>query len=172
MINHNLKQRMLHELKVYWVYVAFFSLFFCAFTWYRLLILDEYAHGYVRFSYNVFQAMILSKIIMLGQAFGLGNERFADKPLIVPTLYRTVLFTFLVLVMTVLEHFLIGYFHGKSFATVTQTLLESGIYEILSRLLVMFFVFVLFFAFLEIDKVVGEEKLIDLFFKKRKLPPR
>lgn len=167
-MKEELKHKIIHEFEVYWVYTIFFTLFFCAFTLYRKLILAEYSIGAEHFGYDVFQALILSKIILIGQSFRLGERIFADKPLIVPTLYRTVVFTFFVLLMSLLEHYVIGYLHGKTSSALTEELLNFGIYEILARLLVMFFVFILFFAFLEIDKAIGEKKLFNLFFKGKK----
>ena len=62
---------------------------------------------------------------------------------------------------------MVGYLHGKNLAKVWDAFIQMGQYEILARVLVMSFVFVLFFTILEIARVVGETKLFTVFFKNR-----
>lgn len=159
-----LKDKVIHEFKLFWMYFTFFLLFFYAFNLYQRLILKEYAIDYMHYGYNFFEAMILSKIILIGQSFNLGS-RFNNKPLIIPTFYMSVVFSFFVLVLTIFEHFFVGYVHGKTFTVSYQEMLNTDIYQILSKLLVMFFVFILFFAFIQLDRVMGKNKLFNLFMK-------
>lgn len=160
------KDKFKDELRRFLSYSAFFTLFFWAFAIYRNLILEEYAISYLHYSYAFVESMILAKIIILGQVFGLG-ERFANKPLIIPTLYKTCVFSLFVLAFSILEHFVVGFFLGKRMSDITHELLSKGLDRILASLLVMFFVFVLFFAFLEIGRVMGDNRLFNLFVKRR-----
>lgn len=161
------KRRVTRELFRFFSYALFFTLFFFAFALYRQLILKEYGVSYIHYGYSLFEAFILAKLILLGQLLGLG-ERYAGRALIVPTLYKTVIFSFFVWCFTVLEHFFVGFLRGTGWSKLYQELLERGMDEILARILVMSFVFVLFFAFVELGRVMGEGKLLDLFFHKKK----
>lgn len=159
------KQRLLKEMYRYLTYTAFFTLFFWAFLGYRRLILGEYAISYVHYGYCVFEAMVLSKIIILGQMLGLGT-RYDDRSLAIPTAYKTIVFMIFVLILSVFEAFFMGYLHGKNASAVFQRLLSHGLDEILARLLVMSFLFVLFFAFLETSRVLGGNRLFEMFFRR------
>ena len=160
------KARFTREMKRYFLYVLFLTIFFCAFSTYKRLILGMYAIDYIHYGYSFFESLILAKIILLGQMFGLG-ERFHDKPLIYPTLYKTIVFSFFVMIFSVLERFVTGFIKGNSAFEVFQEVMSKGLDEILASVLIMFYMFILFFAFLEISRVLGKDKLFNLFFKKR-----
>jgi hypothetical protein len=162
-----LKQKIAHEMGLLIIYTIYLTFFFWSFRLYHRLILDEYAISYVRYGYSFVEALILAKIILLGQMFNLGEKRFTKKPLIYPILYKTVVFCIFVFIFTVLEHFVIGMIEGNDFSKIYSKLLSIGIYEIYAEMLIMFFVFVFFFAFLEIGRFLGEGKLIALLFFKK-----
>jgi hypothetical protein len=161
----NLKQKVIHELYLFLLYTLFLTLFFCTFTLYRHLILKEYGISYIHYGSNFIEAMIFSKIILLGQKFGIG-ERFSNYPLIVPTFYKAITFSLFSLAFTFLERMTVGYFEGKDPKAVFHNL-TNNMDEILAGIMVLFFFFLLFFAFLEIGNYLGEKKLYNLFFRKR-----
>lgn len=162
----NLKQGFIHELKVYVSYVLFLTLFFSTFSFYRRLILQQYDLGYLYYGYNLAESFILAKIILIGQHLRLG-ERFLDKPLIIPVIYKTLVFCLFVIVFNLLEHIVIGFFLGHSFSSILQEVYNQGIDEILAKLYINVVVFFLFFAFLELGRFIGEDRLFDLFFRRR-----
>jgi hypothetical protein len=49
------------------------------------------------------QALVLGKVIMIGRVFRFGRG-LEDKPLIYPTLYKTVVFAVFVAVFKIVEH--------------------------------------------------------------------
>lgn len=159
-------EKIAQEVRRLLLYAAFFFLFFSAFTIYRRLIVGEELVSYIHFGYNLVESLVLSKIILLGQYFRLG-ERFSGKPLIVPTLYKTLIFTFFVMLFDVLERFVLGFFQHRPLESIYQKLQGEGAEEIAAELFVMAFVFVFFFALSEIDKELFGEKLFDKFFKDR-----
>lgn len=167
MVSHELKQRVLHETRRLLVYTVFFTLFFWAFATYRRLILGHYNISYIHYGYSLVEALILSKIIILGQILGIG-ERFENKPLIIPTLYKTFIFSIFVMAFDALEHFVIGAIHHQAFEKLYAEFMDKGIDLLRARILVMLFVFILFFAFLEIDRYMGNNKLVNLFLYGKK----
>lgn len=160
------KAKIKQEFYTFLAYGGFLALFFCAMVTYEGLMLKKYSISYFHYGYAFFQAAILSKMILLGEALGIG-KRWEDQPLIYPTLYRTVVFTLFVLALTILEHFLHGLIFGKPLYGVYQEILEKGIYLILAKTIVISFVLFLLFAFVEISETMGEDKLIRIFFRKR-----
>jgi hypothetical protein len=94
---------------------------------------------------------------------------FDDRPLIVPTLYKVILFSFFVLAFEVLEHVIGGLLHGKDVMGGFQEMMSAGWDELLARTLVMLVAFVPLFAFSETARVMGEGRLTELFLHKRPL---
>jgi hypothetical protein len=166
MINTKLKNTIYKEFIRYWIYVGFLTLFFFTFSIYRRLILREYAIDYYSFGFNIFESLILAKIILLGQTLHLG-EKYSNKPLIIPTLYKTFIFTLFVLAFTIMETFVMGFLHDQSASTTFQKFLTTGIDEIQARIVIMLFFFSFFFAFLELDRILGGNKLFNFFFKQK-----
>ena len=66
-------------------------IFFGVFILYRRLVLAEYEISYYHYGYAFFKALVLAKIVMIGDFLGLAR-RLRDKPLIVTTLYKAVVF--------------------------------------------------------------------------------
>jgi hypothetical protein len=163
------KQKVRHEAKELVTVYLYLVLLIGSFTVYRWLLMEEYHVGYFVFGYALIEALILAKVIIIGEGLGIG-ERFADRPLIIPTLYKTMLFALCVLVLATLEKLIEGFFHRENVAGVFQEV-TRGRYEILARMLVMFVAFIPFFAFREMMRVLGEVKLFDLFFRNRSGAP-
>lgn len=161
------KERIKSELTRFFLYTIFFALFFSGFTLYRRILLHLYSIPFVPYGFGIIESMILAKVTLLGEWLKLG-ERFYNRSLIIPTLYKAILFSILVLLFSILEHFVTGFFDGSSFEKLFTELWEGHLNEELVKTYVTFFVFVLFFAFLEIGRVIGNEKLFNLFFRRHK----
>src|SRR6185503_2982115 len=101
------KQRIAHEMFGYWINFVYLAIFFAVFTWYRRLILAEYQITYLHYGTAVIEALIMAKVILLGDALRLGRK-FEDKPLIFPALHKAVIFTLFMGLFTVLEHTIVG----------------------------------------------------------------
>jgi hypothetical protein len=166
METQNLKSRVVEEFYRYLTYALFLFGYLSAFTLYRNLLLREYEISVIHYGYDLIESLILAKVILLGEIFNFG-KRYEDKPLICSTFYKTLIFSLFVLAFTLLEEFADGFFKGETMSHVYTVLLDTNIYKILAKILVMFFFFIFFFAFMEIGRVWGEGKLINLFFKKR-----
>jgi hypothetical protein len=65
-----------------------------------------------------------------------------------------------------LEHAIEGLLHHKDWAEIARSIVSAGRSEILARTIMMFITFVPFFAFLETDRVLGNGKLFEWFFRK------
>ena len=159
------RTRLLAEMKKVAVVSVYLALFLCAVTTCRKLVLAEYRIGYFHYGYSLIEALVLAKVIVFGSVLGLG-ERFRDRPLIVPTLHKTLCFGVLVLAFSVLEHLIDGWLHGETTGAAVEAILRQGQWEMLTRVLVIL-AFVPLFAVWETGRVLGEGKLFELFFKRR-----
>ena len=163
----NLKKKLLHEVKVYWVYVGYLTLVFGAFTQYRRLILADVGITYTEYGVALIEAFIFAKVIMIGDVLRLGRG-LERKPLIFPTLLKTAIFTLFVGLFVFIEHAVKGLVKGKGAVEGVMAFLGKGSYEVLAGGLVIFAAFIPFFALREVSRELGGEgKLLALFFMRR-----
>ena len=162
----NWKDKILHEMAEYLFNVIYLALVFAAFTQYRRFLLAAHDIIYTNYWVALIQALIFGKVIMVGALFRLGRS-LDQKPLIIPTLYKAVVFTFLVVVFHVIEHAIKGLWQGNDLASSLTAFLDRGYHEVLAGSLVIFVALIPFFAVKELGRVLGEDKIRALFFRKR-----
>lgn len=163
------KERISHEMVEYAVNVIYLTLVFAAFTQYRRLLLAAHDIIYTNYWVAVIQALIFGKVIMIGGFFRLGRS-LEQKPLIYSTLYKAVVFTFLVVAFNVVEHVLKGLWKGNGLMGGIAEFLDRGPHELLAGSLVIFVALIPFFAVKELGRVLGEDKTWALFFRNRDTP--
>lgn len=157
------KRKIADELGEYlfdFVYLAFFLV---AFGVYRRLVLAEYGIPYLNYGIPLVEAAILAKVIMIGDLVPLGHG-FQRRPLIIPTVLRSLLFGVYVAIFTLVERTLTGLVHGKGWMAGIDETLSKGTDELLAQCIIVVCAFVPFFAFKELEKVLGREQLRDLFW--------
>jgi len=161
----HLKEKAAEELRLLLLVFAYLAVFFVAFSTYRRLISRELGVGYFRYGYALLEAFVIAKVILIGKAIGL-DKRTTRRTLALSVLRASVVYGALVAVFSVLEHLIEGLVHGKTLVASFEGLLDKGVYEILGRTLVLFVALLPFFAFWELDRVLGDKKLFELFFRK------
>jgi hypothetical protein len=162
----SLKEKVVHEVVEYWINVCYLAFVFAAFIQYRRFLLASYDITYTNYGFAVIEALILAKVIMIGDVFRLGRG-LERKPLIYPTLYKTVVFTLFVAVFTLIEHGVKGLWKGDGFTSGIVDFLGKGSHEILANSLVVFVAFIPFFGIKELGRVLGQDKIRALFFRGR-----
>ena len=141
---------------------------FAAFTQYRRFLLAAHGITYTDYWVAVIEALILAKVIMIGAVFRLGRG-LEQQPLIYPTLYKTVVFSFFVGVFTLIEHAIRGLWKGEGLTGGLVEFFGKGFHELLAGCLVIFVTLIPFFAVKELGRVLGEGKIRALFFRRRDL---
>jgi hypothetical protein len=162
----NLKEKIFHEMAEYWIIVCYLYLGFAAFTWYRRFLLAAYDIAYTDYGVALIEALILAKVVMIGDALQLGR-RLDKKPLIYSTLLKTVVFSVFVGVFTLIEHMIKGLWKGMGLTGGLVDFFGKDSYELLAGCLIVFVAFIPFFAFRELGRVFGEGKIWTLFFRRR-----
>jgi hypothetical protein len=142
----------------------YLALFLGAFATYRMLILAEYQINYFRFGCCLVEAFLLAKVIALARALRLG-EGFRNHALTIPIVYRTLWFSVFALAFFVVEHLVVGWWHGKPPNVVLEELIGKTVWEIMAQVMVLFLALVPVLAVWEIGRRLGEDKLFDMFFK-------
>lgn len=159
----SLKERAIEEFKAYWIIVLYLALFLGALTTYRRLILAEFGVVYVHYGAAIVESLIIAKVILVGRAFGF-SRWFEDRALIIPVLFKSVLFGALVFLFGIVEHLVEGWFHRESLAAIFEKIVAIGAYELAARILLLIVAFVPFFSFWELGRVIGLRRLAAMFF--------
>jgi len=162
-----LKQKAYHELKEFlgialylWVILALFQL-------YRSLLLrEEHMTAVVHQGFAIINALALGKVLLIAKALHLG-EWVDDWPLIYPTLLKSALFTIVLACFKILEDAGLGMYRGKSFQESIADLGGGTLNGILCVSLILFVTLIPFFVVTELQGVLGEGKLMQLFFRPR-----
>ncbi|HMD42095.1 MAG TPA: hypothetical protein VKH45_03385 [Candidatus Acidoferrum sp.] len=155
------KQKVTHELVEMTGIFLYLAFFFCALTTYSMLLLNKYDIPYYNYGAALLNALIVAKVILIGEYAHLG-KRHEKKPLLLSSFYKAVYFSVLVFAFHVAEEVVKRLIHGEGFAGALQNVRFD---DLAARTLIIFSTFLPLFAFRELQRVMGEEKFRDLFFK-------
>jgi hypothetical protein len=162
----SLKQRAASEMQEYLVVALFLFALLGALTAYRRLLMSEVGLSYLHYGYAAIQALVLAKIILIGEVLHLG-DRFGDKPLIVVALYRSILYALLALVFHALEAVIHALVKAESPVAALARLVEHR-NAVAAYVLVLLVAFIPFFSLEGAGRLLGEERFLNVL---RKRPP-
>jgi hypothetical protein len=92
------------------------------------------------------------------------GKRFRNKPLIWPTLYHSLMFLVLLLILTTLEELLVGLIEGRALADSLAHVVGPTFYQGVAVSLLMFLILLPYSAFTCLGDVLGEREVFRLFF--------
>lgn len=161
--DRSLKQKVMHEVHLLIIYTLFLWIMLAVFNIYERLLLNNFNNQLIYYGYSFIEALILAKIIIIGEALSLG-KRWDNLPLIYAVIYKTFIFSLFVLIFMFIEHFMMGYLHKHTLAETYHEIMTQKINIMLAKIFIMFIIFIQFFSFLELDKILGNNKLYKIFF--------
>lgn len=167
----NLKTRLYDELRRFLMIFAYLWLVFLVFLVHEWIVLADHHIGFRFYGLAAINALVLSKIMLIAEGLRFA-ERFENKPLIVPIVYKSVLFSLLLVAAYILEEIVIGQFHGKGVADSFPVLGGGGVVGTLGVTALLSIALVPFFAFREIARTVGEAEFRTLMLGPTKLEMR
>jgi hypothetical protein len=158
----NRKQKAKHELRELLIIFFYLAFFFCALVTYSMLLLNEYHVKYLNYAFALINALVITKVVMIGEYAHVGN-RGETKPLVLSALWKAFIFTLLVFAFHVVEEVIKRLIHGDAMAEASRNIRFD---ELAGRCIVVFCVFIPFFAFREFRRVMGEDEFKALVFGK------
>ena len=159
---HRLKTGAIDETKKLFGIFIYLWVLLSLFSFHKALLLNEESLIYQQ-GFALINALALAKVILLGEYFHVG-ERFKDRPLIYPILFKSAVFAALLICFHIIEETFIGIFHGKTFFQSIPSIGGGKLQGILMVGVIMFVVLLPFFAFRELDRAIGTEELRSLLF--------
>ena len=165
--SRTLKEKAYQETKEFLVIALYLWVIFSLFNLYKSLILAEQHIALASHTFAVINALALAKVMLVAKALHLG-DRFDEAPLICTTLLKSALFTIVLACFKILEDAGIGLYHGKSFQQSIADLGGGTLNGILTLSLLLFVMLIPFFGFSELQRVLGEGKLVEIFLRSRR----
>ena len=157
------------EVKKFGTLFLYLALVFGVFTLHQWVVLASNHISYVFYGASVINALILAKIMHVAEALHFG-ERFRDKPLAYPILYKSVAFGLLLVVAYVVEEVIVGVLKGESLAQSVPDLGGGTPAGLLAVTVIMCVALIPFFAFKELRRVYGGAEFDSLVFKGSDVP--
>lgn len=157
----SLRKKVVHEAKEMTSVFLYLAIFFCALTTYSMLLLQKFEISYFNYGAALLNALIVTKIILIGEAVHLGKKH-ETKPLIYSSMYKAFVYGLLVFGFHMVEEVVKRLIHGKDIAGAFR---DIRIDDLLGRSVIIFLTFIPFFAFRELERVIGRDTLRDLFFR-------
>ena len=158
-----LKHLAYHELKKFLVIALYLWLVFGLLIIHRSVVLAEYHIDIAYHGVALINALALAKVMLIAEDLHLG-KRFNEAPLIYPTLLKSALFAVVLACFKVLEDAAIGLYRGESFSQSIADLAGGTWSGILVLTVLLFVVLVPFVGYGELGRVIGEDRLKQLFF--------
>ena len=160
-----LAQRAAKEVRELVVIALYLFICFAAVLYLKASILAEYGIPFAPLGLAAVKALVCAKFVSIGNLLHLGEKRgFKARPLIWQTLYRSIVFLILLLVLNALEEVIVGLLHHRTAAASLAGLGGGTLNQLIATSLVGFLVLVPFFAFRTLGEAVGESNLVRAFF--------
>lgn len=159
------KERIVEELRKVAITTLYLYVCFGAILLYRMAVLHAQGVEFAPWGIAVLKALVLGKFVLIGRAAKLG-QRYTDKPLIYPVLYQSVLFVIMLIVLSLAEETIRGFFHGDDFiATITDL---GGWLQIFAVTLLLWLVMLPYLGMIRLSEMMGKEQLRQLILGERR----
>jgi hypothetical protein len=161
-----LGQRAAHELKEIAILTAYLWVTLGAVILMKAAVLHDAGVSFAPWGIAILKALVLAKFMLIGRAMNVG-ERFHDRPLIWPTLHKSLAFLVLLVVLNIIEEVVVGLFHHQSVAASLGELTGAKLYETIAGILIMLLVLIPYIAWGVLSEALGEGRLARMFFVDR-----
>jgi hypothetical protein len=155
-----LARKVKHEATEIIIVFVYLAVFFCALSAYSTLLLEKYEIPYFTFGAALLNALVITKVILIGEAARLGKE-LESKPIIYSAIYKAIVYGLLVFAFHIVEEIVKRLIHGKD---ISGAFRELRLDDLLARSVVIIVTFIPFFGFRELGRILGKDKFRALVF--------
>ncbi|HXY59569.1 MAG TPA: DUF4339 domain-containing protein [Methylocystis sp.] len=160
-----LVQRARHELIAYLAISGYLLVWFSAVMFYKATILRSVGMEFAPFGLAAVKALILGKFILALEALKIGEGGKSGGVLAVQILWRAFLFTLLLIVLSIAEEAIVGYFHGRPAMEALREIGGGTVPQAFAVAVLMFLVLLPYLAFRRLALTYG--RLPELLFTRR-----
>ena len=163
--SHKRMAWVIRELKSFLAIVLYLWVVFGLYVLNESIVMGEAHINFASHGFALINAVVLGKVLLVAEDLNFA-DRFKDSPLVFPIVYKALAFSILFVVFHIAESILIGLFHGRR-AIESFPAIGGGTPEgFVCATAIIFISLVPFFAFREIGRVIGEDRLWALLFKR------
>jgi hypothetical protein len=159
---NRIKQKGIEEARnLFWIFVYLWALL-SLFAVHKALILNEpnlFYHG----GFAVINAWLLAKVMLAAEMLHIADN-LKHKPLIYPIVFKSAVFSLILISFYVIEEIVLGMWKGETFADSVPAI---GLKGELVVAMIMFVVLMPFFALRELGRDIGADKLYEHFLVRR-----
>src|SRR5664279_3308488 len=116
-----LKEKAKHEAKELVYVFLYLAFFFCALATYSTLLLKEYEVPYWNYAFALINALVIAKVILIGQMMHLG-EKYEARPLLLSALWKAFLYSLFALAFHFVEELVKRLIHGAGVAEASRAI--------------------------------------------------
>jgi len=150
----NVKERLREELREYLQVAGYLFVCFCAILWFGSVSANGRGGGLTELGFAAGKALILGKFVLIGEAAGTGS-RLGAQTLGRYIVYKTALLVVLLLLLSVAEEFLVGWWRGHSTGTIWEELARHRLVGILADSLLLMLVIFPYVGAKELTRALG-----------------
>ena len=163
---HNLKEKAEDQIKHFTLMFLYLWVVFGMLAIHESIILSQHQINYVSHGLAVVNALVFAKVMLVAEDFHLGY-RLHNHPLIYSVLFKSILFAIALICSHILEHVLIGMWHGKPMVESIAEVGANRLFGIVSLGIIGTVALAPFFILSEISRVIGRDNFWVLFFHRR-----
>ncbi len=158
-----LKQRAAHELRRFLLMFVYLWVLFGLFGIHEEVVLKQRGISFSALGFALVNALVLAKVMVVVEGLNLARW-LHHRALIYPIVFEAIVFAVLFLLVHVAEHVIMGMIGGESFSASVPLIGGGGFFGLFCVTLIMFFALIPFFAFNNLDRVMGTGRLSTLLF--------
>lgn len=168
---HTLKEKASIEFRRFLVIFFYLWVVFGLLSVHKSIVLSQHHLDTEEHAFAFINAFVFAKVLLVGEQLNLGS-RFKDRPLIYPILYKSLVFSLVLIAFHVVESVAVGLWHGHTVAESLPPMIGWDPRGLLAVGAMCFVLLLPFFGFREIARVIGREELRALILKPRERDPR
>ena len=161
-----LREKAVEELKAFAALSAYLYVCLGAVILYKSAVLREVGVSFTIWGIALVKAMILAKFMLVGRMLHLG-KRLRHRPLIWPTVYHSLMYLILLLILTTIEELFVGLIHRRALADSLAHIVGPTFLQGCAVCLILFLILVPYSAFTCLSDALGERETFRLFFVDR-----
>ncbi|MFZ0425652.1 MAG: DUF4339 domain-containing protein [Xanthobacteraceae bacterium] len=160
------KERAKHQIKHFLLMFVYLWIVFGMFALHESIVLAQHQISYVSHGFAVVNALVFAKVMLVAEDLRLGH-RAHGKPLIYSIIVKSILFAVALICFHVVEHVLLGMWHGQSIAEAVADVGANKLGEILSAGIIGTVALAPFFILSEISRIIGRDNFWALLFQRK-----
>jgi hypothetical protein len=151
-----LSQRLRKELTEYLVIAAYLYVCFGALIFYKATVLQSDGIAFTAFGIAIVKALVLGKFILVLHALKIGEQKGGAGVLLADILKKSILFVIFLIVLTLIEETIVGYFHGRASREVLSEMAGGTLPQAFAVSILMLLILIPYFTFRGVGDRLGE----------------